>query len=340
MRSNRASTSVEPRDRQAGVLDFGRLMAKNGRSMARHAIEDEDDEDTSSRSGSSNSSSIRRSRHRDVSSKKNKPATSGNILNWATTASRGCVSKQPPRSPIKSPKKSPRKSFEKGNSPLKGDVKPLEINSFESYQFNVNAPFLVKRVPEVGAPIICEPIVKTRKKKKDSSPIYPPGERTLLPLCVLQREPEPREDLDQLTHLLKDATDHIKVMTEAIRQKDEYDCIESVLARGLLATNNKPIFKKVLRWTMKNCREDMVKKIEKKLGLKLKKKTRAELENFEPESLPVLQKPSLKAMIKNDDDDDIDENLFPNLMVNRVLMRMNQQAEEKCRVPPMPKSLS
>lgn len=338
MSKKRASTSADPQD-EPGVLDFNKLLAKAKRPVTRSKIENEEDHEGSSRTeDSSDSSSLVRKEPKSISQSKNKTDASGKITGWATTASRGNVSRQLQRSPIKSPKKSPRKSSEKGTSPLKGEVRPLEIDSFDAYQFNVGSPFLVKRPPEVGGHSKEGTPLRTKRKRREASPVFPPGERTLLPLCVLQREPEPKLELEELTELLKIATEQIKGLTDTIKQKEDLDCIESVLARGLLATNNKPIFKKVLRWTMKNCREDMVKKIEKKLGLKLKKKTREEMENFVPE-LPAINKSVQKAAAKKAEDEDVDETLFPNLMVNRVLMRMAAQAEEKCRPPP-PKQTS
>lgn len=320
MRRNRASTSPENHD---GVLDFSKLMAKSKRSLKNNSLEEENEGGPeSSGTSSSNSSSVKRMKTRS-SFQPARPSGSPIKMTQCSTANAKRSAKP---SEKKSPKKSPQKasrSASKKNSPSKS--KSVNQEEYENYKQKIISPYLVKRSPkqkEVEPVPVPLKIGIRRRTKRHRSPVYPPGPRTLLPLCVLQQTPEPHKEIEDLNQLLKNATIQIKQLTESINQKEENDSIESVLAKGLLATNNKPIFKKVLRWTIKNCRPDMVKKIEKKLGLKLKKKTREEFENSPADALPLMSKPVLKP-VKKIEIEEPDFESFPNLMVNRALIGHN-----------------
>lgn len=78
------------------------------------------------------------------------------------------------------------------------------------------------------------------------------------------------------------------------------------------------MFRKIVKWAMKNCRPDMVKLVETKLNYKLKRKTRTLFEEEAPPELPVIAKsvfvPKRKVYAE------IDSSLFPNLMINRALL--------------------
>lgn len=331
MMSSRKSTSakVEPEDR-GNVLDFGKLqkMLTNRRQASKDKGLD------NGRSSDSPDSSSASQRAQQKIEAKRLPPRACRMTAWTTAGPRRSNEVQESRSPRKSPRKSPKKSksAEKGTSPLKVEPIPFNKDAFEVPTYAGPPVFLVKRQPkrdepEVGQPIRLDGMRRRRRTKRDRSPVFPPvSTKHFKPLCVIQRLPEPHDQIDELTRLLVSAITEIKTLQEAVKEKRDTEAIESVLARGLMATNNKPIFKKVLRWTMKNCRTEMVKKIEKKLGLKLKRKTRAQLENEVPEEMPAIPKPSQikKPTFKKPEDDEVNEALFPNLMVNRVLLGLSK----------------
>lgn len=66
------------------------------------------------------------------------------------------------------------------------------------------------------------------------------------------------------------------------------DSPSSLLAAGIRNTGNTDLYKRLLKWTMKNCNQETLKKIEIRLGVRLKKKAREGLESREREERGVL----------------------------------------------------
>ena len=138
------------------------------------------------------------------------------------------------------------------------------------------------------------------------------------PLCVLQKQREPTELLNQVCELLKANTEVTKQSIKDYRDLKDHETVDAIITRGVIASKNKIVFRKIVKWTMKNCRPDMVKKVEEKLGYKLKKKTKT---LFEQEAAPELPEITTKILLepKKRVYEEIDPSLFPNLMVNRYL---------------------
>ena len=150
------------------------------------------------------------------------------------------------------------------------------------------------------------------------------------PLCILQQEPPPNELVNSLLDALNKNLEETKKLHSFMDQNKEKESLDSVLAKAVLETGSRNTLKKILKWTMKNCRPEMTKKVEKKLGLRLKKKTLAEFENEQPPELKPINKPTaqaskVKSSIQKVSEDDLEE--YPNLMINRALLDIGKDID-------------
>lgn len=340
MSSKRKSTSAKIDEEDApGVLDFGKYRGSL-QSGKWKGDDDSDDRDEVSKSHSPDSSSARQKTVKVSEEQKRLPPRACKITSWTTAGPLRRSEARETKSPRKSPKKS--KSVEKGTSPLKinPDLASINKEHLEIPPYSGPPVFLVKREPikhqDLSNQTLLDATRRRRRTKRERSPLYPPvSTQHYQPMAVIQKGQEPHLLLEELSRLLVSAISEIKSLQEILREKEEEESIEAVLIRGLMATNNRQTFKRILVWTMKNCRKDMIKKIEKKLGLKLKKKTRAQLENEGPEDLPALPKlPQQKKIgIRRPEEEEIDEGKYPNLMINRTLhglsrIESDQKGEE------------
>ena len=261
-----------------GVLDFKKLLAKGKKS--RESADDSDrNHYPSSESDSSDPSYEVNTRNRSRS----KSRRNGN-------SSRGLKNKDESR---KSPVKVSSSVRRRSNSVKKEKAAPafLEVRTSkgkllgacESIKY---PPFTVTRAPKSSGRRI-DLARKQREKgekfdKGENTQLNPmlrlKGPLTTVPLCVLQSAPAPNELLDSLKELMNLNIQEVKLMLETMKKKEEQQTIEAVISKATIQTGNHNTFKKILKWTMRNCKAELVKRVEKTLGVKLKRKTREQLE--------------------------------------------------------------
>lgn len=231
------------------------------------------------------------------------------------------------RSPVSSSKNSKRPDKSKINPPftVTRDVPIEDLHKLPPKPEYMPLKF-IRQTSTKQVSVNQHPLTKGPYKSQKIVP------QELIPSLTVRRAPAlPNDLVSSMNYLLKENIDTLKRVHAKEEAMANEQTVDSVLALALVQTGTHNALKKVLKWVMKNCRPEMKKKVEKRLGLKLKKKTIAQFENEAPPDLPSLpQKKGPKEANPQPPEEAFDETAFyPNLMVNRSLQQIEKIALEE-----------